>query len=130
MTDYLFVYGTLMHGYKHEMADFLNQHAEFYGEAYFNGKLYKVANFPGAVLSNLPEDKVYGHVFKLKNTDPLLSVLDAYEGIDAASKEPDLYKRLKVRVYFENANALDVWVYVYNLSTDNLALIPSGRFIK
>ncbi|MBU3821620.1 gamma-glutamylcyclotransferase [Flavobacteriaceae bacterium XHP0103] len=129
--QYLFVYGTLKKGYKHPMASFLNHHSEFLGRGFFQGQLYMVAHYPGAVLSEKPEDKVHGHVFKLlNNEDEVFKTLDAYEGIDPKSADPDLYRRELVKVHMETLGTINAWVYIYNLPTDNLTLIPSGKFIK
>jgi len=128
--DYLFVYGTLMRGYNHEMAHFLNNHSEFVGNAYFNGRLYEVAGFPGAVLSNNTSEKVYGQVFMLNDAEKVFRVLDVYEGIENTGLEPDLYKRLKVKTYLDVSEAMDVWVYIYNLPTQDLRLIPSGKYLE
>jgi len=129
--EYLFVYGTLKQGYSHPMSNFLNHHSEFLGCGYFQGKLYMVAHYPGAVLSDNPEDKVHGHVFMLKSdSEDAFRVLDDYEGIDPSSTEQDFYKRVVLKVYMDALGSIDAWVYIYNLPTDDLVLIPSGRFIK
>ena len=52
-SDRLFVYGTLMRGFDHPMAQLLSrQAADFIGEARCRGRLYLVKHYPGLVLSD------------------------------------------------------------------------------
>ncbi len=51
MNDHLFVYGTLLSGVGHSMHRVLARHAELVGEGFFNGRLYRVGHYPGAVPS-------------------------------------------------------------------------------
>ena len=126
--NYLFVYGTLMQDFKNEMSQFLASHSQFIAHGYFTGKLYEVDGFPGAIPSDDEHEKVYGSVFKLHDNNKVFEVLDAYEGIDKTSSEPDLYNRLLVDVSLDNKESLSCWVYMYNFSVDSLKQIPSGRY--
>lgn len=128
-SKYLFVYGTLMQDFKNEMSKFLVSHSQFISNGYFNGKLFEVDGFPGAILSENKEDKVYGSIFKLNDNEFIFKVLDVYEGIDATSKVPDLYKRNIITAFLENGELLQTWVYLYNLSTTNLIQITSGKYV-
>jgi gamma-glutamylcyclotransferase (GGCT)/AIG2-like uncharacterized protein YtfP len=128
-SKYLFVYGTLMQDFKNEMSKFLASHSQFIAHGYFNGKLFEVDGFPGAILSEYKEDKVYGSIFKLNDNESIFKVLDVYEGIDATSKVPDLYKRNIITSFLENGEILQTWVYIYNLSTTNLVQITSGKYV-
>ena len=51
-SDRLFVYGTLMRGFDHPMAQLLSRSADFIGEARCRGRLYLVKHYPGLVLSD------------------------------------------------------------------------------
>ncbi|OMP32014.1 gamma-glutamylcyclotransferase [Mangrovimonas sp. DI 80] len=127
--DHLFVYGTLLKDTGHEMSRFLLEHAQLTGDGYFYGKLFKVDNYPGAILSDDSKDKVYGSIYQLSNTICVFEVLDSYEGIDPSSTEPDLYKRIKVNTYLKDGSALLSWVYIYNLDTEHLEQIHSGNYL-
>jgi len=50
-SDLLFVYGTLMRGFDHPMAQLLSRSADFIGEGRCQGRLYLVKHYPGLVLS-------------------------------------------------------------------------------
>jgi gamma-glutamylcyclotransferase (GGCT)/AIG2-like uncharacterized protein YtfP len=122
-SDYLFVYGTLMVDADNNMSRFLIKHSEFIEKGYFCGKLYKVNNFPGAVLSDNTSDKVYGSVYKITNKDHVFKVLDAYEGV-----EENLFKRVIINAFL-NPKSISTWVYLYNQPTKHLKLIASGDYL-
>lgn len=129
-SDYLFVYGTLLKDVDNEMSKFLQQHAQFISKGYFNGKLYQVSWYPGAVISNNSSDRVYGHIYKLSNFNYTFKVLDAYEGIDYNNAKNNLFKRESVTAFLETDTEIKTWVYTYNLSTTHLRQIESGDFLK
>src|SRR3981081_956889 len=61
----LFVYGTLMRGFDHPMAQLLSRSADFIGEARCQGRLYLVKHYPGLVLSGDPPDVGFGDIHPL-----------------------------------------------------------------
>jgi len=79
--DLLFVYGTLMrnaHNAHNPQAQYFHQAATFLGPAHWQGRLYLVSHYPGAVPSELTEEIVHGELWTL--TDPqTLALLDQYE---------------------------------------------------
>lgn len=127
---YLFVYGTLLKDSENEISKFLASHSVFIGKGYFYGKLYQVSWFPGAVLSNNTEERVFGHVFKIDNPNSVFNVLDDYEGIGEHYLEPRLYQKKIITVFLEDKTEVESWVYLYNHSTENLKQIISGDFLK
>lgn len=129
MSPYLFVYGTLRRDAKHLMSDSLTHKAELIGSASYQGKLYKVTDYPAAVLSSNPEDKVYGELYRLFNAD-LWSILDDYEECSPSFIAPTEYRRLLQTVYLANGEAISAWVYLYNRSVSNLEVIESGDFLS
>ena len=52
--DRVFVYGTLMRGVAHPMAELLSRSADFLGEARCQGRLYMIAHYPGLIQSDDP----------------------------------------------------------------------------
>jgi gamma-glutamylcyclotransferase (GGCT)/AIG2-like uncharacterized protein YtfP len=71
-SDRLFVYGTLMRGFDHPMAQLLSRSAEFLGEARCQGRLYLIKHYPGLVLSGDPADVVFGELYRLRAPAELL----------------------------------------------------------
>ncbi|OBQ55288.1 hypothetical protein VQ01_07335 [Tamlana sp. s12] len=128
--DYLFVYGTLLKGVKNDMSRFLVAHSQFVGTGSFQGKLYQVSWFPGAVVSSNTQEKVYGSVFKIDDFENVFKVLDAYEGITPVPSESDLFKRESVQARLDDGTPIETWVYLYNRSVNHLKWISSGDFLK
>lgn len=129
-SNYLFVYGTLLKDLENEMSKFLKRHADFTGKAYLYGMLYQVSWYPGLVLSDDDSQRVYGHVFKLHDTEMVLRVLDDYEGVSDAYPQPHQYKRALTTVFIADGTKQDAWVYIYNHSTARLKQITSGNFLN
>jgi gamma-glutamylcyclotransferase (GGCT)/AIG2-like uncharacterized protein YtfP len=75
-SNHLFVYGTLMRGFDHPMAQLLAANADFLGQARCRGRLYLIKHYPGLLLSDDPHDVVFGEVFRLRERDALLREFD------------------------------------------------------
>lgn len=128
--DYLFVYGTLQEAVDNDMSRFLSQNSQVIGKGYFNGELYSVSWFPGAVLNAQSLDKVYGTIFKLKDAEFVFKTLDAYEGYNTHSPKTSLFTRALVPAYLDNGTEINTWVYLFNQSVSNYKRIFSGDFLK
>jgi gamma-glutamylcyclotransferase (GGCT)/AIG2-like uncharacterized protein YtfP len=129
-SDYLFVYGTLLKDFESYMSKFLEKNSIFIGTGYFNGKLYEISWYPGAVLSSVPTDKVFGHIFKILNKEKTIQILDEYEGIVETAEHLNEYKRELIEAYLDSNETLKTWVYIYNNSTENLKVIASGNYLR
>jgi len=129
-SDRLFVYGTLMRGFDHPMAQLLSRAADFLGDARCQGRLYRVKHYPGLVLSDDPTEVVFGELFRLRAPQELLREFDMYEACGEGFKEPTEYIRQMLRVTLEDGTAADVWTYVYNWPVAHLPRIASGRFLE
>lgn len=127
MSNYLFVYGTLKRGLHCPEAKLLARLATFVGDAFFQGRLFLVDAYPGVVPSNNTNDRVHGEVYALED-HAILSVLDAYEGCGALSSDLPEYERRLVVVKTASGKRLEAWIYIYNLPTDRLPRVTSGRF--
>jgi gamma-glutamylcyclotransferase (GGCT)/AIG2-like uncharacterized protein YtfP len=99
----LFVYGTLRRGSPNKYADLLQANAQFLGNARMRGRLYQFPNYPGAVLSDQPNEWVPGELYHLQNPSTL-STLDEYEGNE--------FERVQVTVSLDNDQELETWVYL------------------
>ena len=128
MSDYLFVYGTLMRSSWHKMSRMLAQDAEFVGEATFQGKLYLIEDYPGVIASADPADKVFGEVHRLHKPTSLLAELDRYETCGPGFSEPTEYVREVRLVELVAGGTLEANMYVYNWPVLESHRILSGRF--
>ncbi len=107
------------------MSRLLAEHAEFLAAASYQGKLYNIEDYPGAVPSEDMNDSVPGEVYLLHRADITLALLDRYEEVGPEFAEPNEYNRLKQAVLLENGRGLTAWVYVYNHPTKDLVRIQS-----
>jgi gamma-glutamylcyclotransferase (GGCT)/AIG2-like uncharacterized protein YtfP len=128
MSELLFVYGTLARDAGHPQHRHLAAHADYAGEGYFQGRLYRVSHYPGAVPSPNPEDKVFGELYSLRDAEALFALLDDYEGCGPADPPPTEFVRRKIPVYLEGGTRSDAWTYLFNRAVTGLPRIFSGRF--
>jgi gamma-glutamylcyclotransferase (GGCT)/AIG2-like uncharacterized protein YtfP len=128
--DYIFVYGTLRRNTNNEMHLFLAKNADFVDDAIYRGKLYKIDCYPGAVPSDDPNDAVQGEVYRFHQVDVVLPMLDRYEECGQDFPEPNEYKRRKQSILLKSGCTVTAWVYLYNHSTEDLAVIESGHFLN
>lgn len=112
--EYLFVYGTLLNEGSNEIAYFLHQNSEFLGNGYFPGKLFDLGEYPGAIQSENPNDRVFGKVFLLNDPAGVLPILDEYEGAAEISLPHNEYIRQRIAVWMESGEVKECWVYLYN----------------
>jgi gamma-glutamylcyclotransferase (GGCT)/AIG2-like uncharacterized protein YtfP len=128
-SDHLFVYGTLMRGFDHPMAQLLSRSADFVGEARCRGKLYLVKHYPGLVLSEDEGDVVFGELFRLRRPAELLREFDMYEACGEGFAEPSEYIRQMLKVARDDGVSHEAWTYLYNWPVAGLPRIASGRFL-
>ena len=127
-TEHLFVYGTLRAGFGGAMSRLLVAHGELVGKGFFQGKLFLVADYPAAIASADPSDRVAGEVYRLISPRRLLETLDRYEGCRHDPPDGE-YVRSLAPVTLANGAALEAWIYLYNRPTAGLKRIESGDFL-
>jgi gamma-glutamylcyclotransferase (GGCT)/AIG2-like uncharacterized protein YtfP len=125
----LFVYGTLMRGFEHPMAQLLSRSADLIGEARCQGRLYLVTHYPALVLSGDPADVVFGELYRLRAPNELLREFDMYEACGEGFAAPTEYVRQMLSVTLEGETTA-AWTYVYNWPVAHLTRIASGRFLE
>ena len=129
-SDHLFVYGTLVRGFDHPMAQLLSRSADFIGEARCRGRLYLVKHYPGLVLSDNADEVVFGELFRLRRPAELLREFDMYEACGEGFAEPTEYVRQLLQVARDDGAASEAWTYIYNWPVAGLPRIASGRFLE
>jgi gamma-glutamylcyclotransferase (GGCT)/AIG2-like uncharacterized protein YtfP len=128
-SNHLFVYGTLMRGFDHPMAQLLLRSADLIGEARCQGRLYLVTHYPALVLSGDPRDVVFGELYRLRAPDQLLREFDMYEACGEGFAAPTEYVRQMLSVTLEGGTT-EAWTYIYNWPVAHLTRIASGRFLE
>ncbi|MBS1524245.1 MAG: gamma-glutamylcyclotransferase [Bacteroidetes bacterium] len=127
MNDKLFVYGTLLDR-SNQYGVYLKDNSILCSKGKINGRLYDIGEYPGAVLTSEGEEYVYGLVFKLKDPEEALVVLDEYEGFGADQPQPNEFIRVLTRAETQSG-LVDCWIYVYNMPYQNLPRIASGNYL-
>jgi gamma-glutamylcyclotransferase (GGCT)/AIG2-like uncharacterized protein YtfP len=112
------------------MYQLLTRYADFIGEGTFNGRLYDIGKYPGAVPSNEPDDIVKGEVYALRKPDRILKVLDEYEGCGPDEPIPTEFRREETIISLNTGEQVNAWIYIYNRSTNRLKEIRSGDYLK
>src|ERR1700731_37767 len=130
MQDRLFVYGTLMRGFDHPMAQLLSRGADFLGEASCRGRLYLVKHYPGLGMSADSGDVVCGELYRLRAPGELLREFDMYEACGEGFAEPTEYIRRMLGVTGDDGAVHEAWTYFYNWPVTGLPRIASGRFLE
>lgn len=128
ISDRLFVYGTLMRGFDHPMAQLLSRSADLVGEARCRGRLYLVKHYPGLVLSGDSDEMVFGELYRLRQPAELLREFDMYEACGEGFAEPTEYLRQMLPVTLQDQTVSEAWTYIYNWPVAGLPRIASGRF--
>jgi gamma-glutamylcyclotransferase (GGCT)/AIG2-like uncharacterized protein YtfP len=130
ISDLLFVYGTLMRGFDHPMAKLLSGNADFIGEAQCAGRLYRIKHYPGLVLSDAPDEIVFGELYRLRQPVELLREFDMYEACGEGFAQPTEYIRQMLAVTRADGTTEEAWTYLYNWPVAHLPRIASGRFLE
>jgi len=128
MSDCLFVYGTLMRGYDHPMAQLLARSADFLGPARCQGRLYMIKHYPGLILSGDPSEIVHGELYRMRSPRELLGEFDMYEACGEGFPEPTEYLRQMLPVTSQDGASSEVWTYIYNWPVEEYKRIASGQF--
>lgn len=124
--ELLFVYGTLRHGFAGPMAARLAREARWVGPAWANGRLHRVADYPGFVPGT--DGMVRGDLFALGRPRETLDWIDRYEECAPDFPQPHEYRRLRVAVRHE-AVWYEAWTYCYARDVTGLPVIAGGDFL-
>lgn len=133
MTNYLFVYGTLMRAAAdapmgHRERRKLEAAGDWLGEAVIDGRLYDRGRYPILVAGAAPNETVHGEVFWLQAPAETFRWLDPYEGIPPGGLRGSEYERVVRRVQLDGGRAVDAWVYVHHGAIGTARPVPGGRW--
>lgn len=115
-----------MQGFDNPYARKLRSSSKYIGKGYFNGKLFRVEWYPGALYEPGTPARVHGEIYQLESLE-ILNELDEYEDVledEAAS----LYVRKVVPVRNGHGEVIPCWTYLYNRPVLDLPLIEDGYF--
>jgi gamma-glutamylcyclotransferase (GGCT)/AIG2-like uncharacterized protein YtfP len=130
MKDYLFAYGTLAEDMAPQKIAAAVKRLKLVGEGFVFGRLYDIGEYPGAVLDDTREDKVFGKIFEIPADGSLLERLDEYEGFDPKRPTRSLFLRKRTAINRPKRPCLTGWVYEYNGDVKSASVIKAGRYSK
>jgi len=128
MSEFLFVYGTLMSTVGHPMGARLAKEAVYLSSATIRGRLYDLGKWPGLLDSDSPHAIVHGEVFVLSRPVATFDWLDAYEGIHPSAPALTEYVRARRMVRLQDGREVIAWVYLYQWDVMPARAVPDGRW--
>ncbi|MFT3902258.1 MAG: gamma-glutamylcyclotransferase family protein [Niabella sp.] len=126
-TPYLFVYGSLMSGFRSHAYEYISSYFTFVGEATVQGTIYDMGDFPAA----RPTDTgrlIKGELYRINSPAEFayaMAQLDDYEGLHPEDGE-EIYFEREISSVFINGEALPAWVYWYNREIYDKPVVESG----
>src|ERR1700728_1331924 len=94
---FLFVYGTLLYE-RNPFGVLLKNTCSFYKKGRFNGKLFDLGEYPGAIYMPNIKQFVYGNIFTMNKPIETLKMLDDYEGFGEVQPQPNEFIRQLIEV--------------------------------
>ncbi len=116
MSDAVFVYGSLRSEFDNRYAVELRSAADLVGRATVRGSIFRVGRYPGYRAE--PAGMVCGEVWRLRDPERTLAVLDEYEG--------SRYRRVLTPT---SLPGVDAWIYAYAAEVEAGQRIESGDFL-
>ncbi len=126
-SPFLFVYGTLLSCFRHEVAQCVSNHWAFKSNACANGQLFSLGDYPGMVLLNDEKSFVFGELYFLKDPQRVFELLDRYEGLQDVTSKIDEYRREIIEVT-TNHGKCTAWAYLYNWPLQNAHRVATGDY--
>lgn len=113
---HLFAYGSILTGTgQRSLARTLRELVEDLGPGYVRARLYDLGDYPGAVPSTNPGDRVQGRLLRLRAPLSALSRLDRYERYDPRAEAASEFVRRPVEVALPGRpGPVTAYVYYYN----------------
>jgi gamma-glutamylcyclotransferase (GGCT)/AIG2-like uncharacterized protein YtfP len=112
------------------MSRILERHADRVGRGKLPGILYDVGDYPGAVRRSGTRAFISGDVYRLRDAERALKILDRYEGWNEKKPGSSEFRRSRVAVDMGSGKKVSAWIYLYNRSTTGLPRILSGDYLK
>jgi gamma-glutamylcyclotransferase (GGCT)/AIG2-like uncharacterized protein YtfP len=129
MPIHLFVYGTLRRASPHPLARRLAARARLLGAASAPGALYDLRAYPGALFDLVSRGRVRGEVYALHTSDPLLRIIDAYEGCAEGEATSSGFGRIPLVVTLDTGRQLEALSYGLAARPLRARPIASGDWI-
>lgn len=131
-SNQLFVYSSLRRGFQQADYDYIAEFFTFVGSAKVEGLLSNLNGIPVAT-NGVKDSFINGELYQIKNEQNAsyaFGQLDGYEGLIVEEGEIPLYKREITKVFCENGDITEAWVYWYNGDVTGSPVIESGDVLE
>ncbi len=134
-TMYIFVYGTLMVGFRN-YDKYLKNKVISSQIAFVKGSLFHLANKDYPAFIDEGDDKIYGEILEIPKDYSLMDEIDNLEGCKDTDCKNHEYCKKQITVFKENGEIFaDLPVYVYNIKSkmnvdDERLIVNSGDWKK
>jgi gamma-glutamylcyclotransferase (GGCT)/AIG2-like uncharacterized protein YtfP len=124
----VFVYGTLRRGFRlHRHLKKMN--ALYLGTGSVRAKLYDLGDYPGAIRSRLPKDRITGELYELSEPVEQLKKLDMIEEFYPSEPSKSLFVRRSVTVRLEDGSQSRAWIYLLNRKPQDAPVVRRGDYL-
>jgi gamma-glutamylcyclotransferase (GGCT)/AIG2-like uncharacterized protein YtfP len=127
----LFVYGSLLSGFRSPAYDYISRYFTLVGEAKVKGELFDMGAYPAAMPTQ-KEKFILGELYRIKHENEFawaIGQLDDYEGVKVEFDEVQLYRRELAEVFFNN-QVTPAWIYWFNGDVSGKPVIASGDMME
>ena len=129
----LFVYGSLLSGFKSPAYDYISQFFDLVGEGKVKGLLFDMGEYPAAVPADFHDSFIEGELYTIRNHQEFswaIAQLDDYEGVLVEANQAALYRREAVQVVTDAGVTTTAWIYWYNGDVSGRPRIESGNLLN
>lgn len=130
MTEYLFIYGTLLPSEADDEIARIVKRLRRIGAAHVRGRLYNLGEYPGGVIDLSANTTIRGELVELPADKAILDALDRYEEFDPSRPQESLFVRKKAKISLANGRKVEGWMYVYNRNPGNAPVIRGGNYSR
>lgn len=130
-SHFLFVYGSLLSGFKSPAYEYISKYFRLRGNATVKGTIYDMGTFPVATSDDTGRI-IRGELYEIRNPKELsfiLAQLDDYEGLYPDDGEDIYYKRELVTTTTETGDEVIAWIYWYNKDVTGKPIIESENMM-
>ena len=114
---------------KHPLSHLLVHHGIFIGKGIFQGNLYDLGRYPGAVKDGKGAE-VIGDLFLLSDPEQVLKLLDKYEGLSGPEDKTAEFVRQKTSVQMRSGGQKKAWIYWYNFDPKDKKKIRYKNYLN
>ncbi|MFT4094446.1 MAG: gamma-glutamylcyclotransferase family protein [Niabella sp.] len=130
-SHFLFVYGSLLSGFKSPAYEYISKYFKLKGEATVVGTIYDMGTYPVGTAINTGR-KIKGELYEIRNPKELsyiLAQLDDYEGLYPDDGEEVYYRREITEAIDSNGEKVMAWIYWYIKDVSDKPVLESNNLL-